>query len=158
MMTVLSDSTTATRPAVLLVESRRTSFTESVLGRGDVEVMLLRLDSLDLGEEYVRRTAHVPTFTLKTSEPLEDEAARYLRWVKGTRGLPRPRFFCDPDEALQETAQSFAARVDLPHVSPQQSAWVREETATKDRHAGLGLPHAGAQAARELVEARSILA
>ncbi|MFD1277054.1 hypothetical protein ACFQ51_50370 [Streptomyces kaempferi] len=41
--------------------------------------------------------------------------------MKGTRGLPRPRFFCNPNEALQDRAQRFAALVDLPHLTPARS-------------------------------------
>ncbi|WP_394425925.1 ATP-grasp domain-containing protein [Streptomyces sp. SGAir0957] len=129
-------------PTVLFVESRRATFTDHVLARDDVDVVLLRFDSVPLSEEYVERTAHVPTFTLNTSAPLEEEAARYLRWVKGTPALPRPRFFCNPNEALQADAQRFAELVDLPHLSQEQVGWVRDKTTMKDRYAELGIPHA----------------
>ncbi|GGJ51622.1 ATP-grasp domain-containing protein [Streptomyces brasiliensis] len=140
------------RPAVLLVESRRTTFTDHVLARDDVDVVLLRFDSVPLSEEYVQRTAHVPTFTLDTSAPLEDEAARYLRWMKGTRNLPRPRHFCNPNEALQSAAQRFAALVDLPHLSEEQVGWVRNKMTMKDRYAQLGIPHARYRPAGDLAD------
>jgi hypothetical protein len=133
---------TSSRPAVLLVESRRATFTDSVLSRTDVDVVLLRFDSVPLSEDHLRRTAHLPTFTLRTAAPLHEEAARYLRWMKGTRDLPRPRFFCNPNEALQDRAQRFAALVDLPHLTPRQVAWVRNKKTMKDRYAELGIPHA----------------
>lgn len=105
------------RPAVLLVEGGRPTGTEHALRDGGAEVMLLRLDSLELSAEYIARTAHIPTFTLNTSAPLMDEAARYLRWVKGTKGLPRPRLVRTADAALRGTARDFAALVDLPHAA-----------------------------------------
>ncbi|MGW2649303.1 ATP-grasp domain-containing protein [Streptomyces sp. NPDC001393] len=134
--------TPTARPAVLLVESRRATFTDHVLAREDVDVVLLRFDTVQLTEDYIARTAHVPTFTLDTSAPLEDEAARYLRWMKGTRGLPRPTHFCNPNEALQATAQRFAALVGLPHLSEEQVGWVRNKMTMKDRYAEIGIPHA----------------
>ncbi|GHE14132.1 ATP-grasp domain-containing protein [Streptomyces alanosinicus] len=134
--------TPATRPAVLLVESRRATFTDHVLARDDVDVVLLRFDTVRLTDDYLARTAHVPTFTLDTSAPLQDEAARYLRWMKGTKGLPRPTHFCNPNEALQAAAQRFAALVDLPHLSEEQVGWVRNKMTMKDRYAELGIPHA----------------
>ncbi|WP_330343114.1 ATP-grasp domain-containing protein [Streptomyces sp. NBC_00557] len=142
--------TPAARPAVLLVESRRATFTDHVLARDDVDVVLLRFDTVQLTEEYIARTAHVPTFTLNTSAPLEDEAARYLRWMKGTRGLPRPTHFCNPNEALQAAAQRFAALVDLPHLSEEQVGWVRNKMTMKDRYAELGIPHAAYRPVRAL--------
>ncbi|MFD1277055.1 hypothetical protein ACFQ51_50375 [Streptomyces kaempferi] len=60
---------TPSRPAVLLVESRRAAFTDSVLARDDVDVVLLRFDCVPLSEDYLRRTAHLPTFTLRTAAP-----------------------------------------------------------------------------------------
>jgi biotin carboxylase len=143
-------TTEPTRPVVLLVESRRATFTDHVLARDDVDVVLLRFDSVPLSEEYVARTAHVPRFTLDTSAPLEDEAARYLRWMKGTDGLPRPRFFCNPNEALQADAQRFAALVDLPHLSEEQVGWVRNKMTMKDRYAQLAIPHAAYRPVRVL--------
>ncbi|MFD7029002.1 hypothetical protein ACFWAR_13315 [Streptomyces sp. NPDC059917] len=108
--------------AILLAESPRTAFAESVLGRGEVEVVLLRLDSMPLGRAYLRRTAHVPTFTLDPEATLLDEAARYLRWAKGTKGLPRPRFVCGGDPEAGEVARRFGALVDLPELTPEQLA------------------------------------
>ncbi|MFI5986700.1 hypothetical protein ACIBEA_38300 [Streptomyces sp. NPDC051555] len=111
--------------AILLAESPRTAFAESVLGRGEVEVVLLRLDSMPLGRAYLRRTAHVPTFTLDPGAALMDEAARYLRWAKGTKGLPRPRFVCGGDPEAGEVARRFGALVDLPELTPEQLAPAR---------------------------------
>ncbi|MFE2308096.1 ATP-dependent carboxylate-amine ligase [Streptomyces sp. NPDC059411] len=128
-----------TRPVVLLVESRRATFTDSALSRDDVTVVLLRFDSVELSPHYVQRTSHVPTFTLETAAPLEDEAARYLRWTADA-GI-RPQFFCNPNEALQADAQRFAALVGLPHLGREQVGWVRNKMSMKDRYAELGIPH-----------------
>lgn len=130
----------AERPVVLMVESRRATFTESVLARDDVDTVLLRFDSVPLTQEYLDRTADVATFTLDTAKPLEDEAARYLRWVATTEVVPE--FFCNPNEALQADAQRFASLVGLPHLSQEQVAWVRNKMTMKDRYAELGIPHA----------------
>ncbi|MFC7310288.1 ATP-dependent carboxylate-amine ligase [Streptomyces monticola] len=134
-------SSAPSRPTVLLVESRRTTFTDSVLGRDDVDVVLLRFDSVPLTEDYIRRTAHIPTFTLHTAADLAQEAARYLHWLTTSPDVPRPAYFCNPNEALQATAQRFAGLVGLPHLSQEQVAWVRDKTTMKDRYAELGIPH-----------------
>ncbi|MGQ4388827.1 hypothetical protein [Streptomyces sp. SAS_270] len=116
---------TPIRPAVLLVESSRaTAFTDSLLSRDDVDVVLLRCDSAALSADYLQRTAHVPTFTLDSTQPLLEEAARYLRWMKGTRNLPRPRMVCALPEARQTDTRRFAALVDLPHLTGQQVTWM----------------------------------
>lgn len=130
----------STRPVVLLVESRRATFTDSVLSRDDVMVVLLRFDSVQLSPQYIERTAHIPTFTLATAAPLEDEAARYLSWIEAAGVLPQ--YFCNPNEALQADAQRFAALVGLPHLDQEQVAWVRNKMSMKDRYAELGIPHA----------------
>jgi len=133
-------TTPPARPAVLLVESRRSTFTESVLNRDDVDVVLLRFDSVPLTEEYLKRTADVATFTLATAAPLEEEAARYREWIRDAAVVPG--HFCNPNEALQASAQRFAALVGLPHLSEEQVAWVRNKATMKDRYAQLGIPHA----------------
>ncbi|MET9958576.1 hypothetical protein ABZ128_05720 [Streptomyces sp. NPDC006326] len=128
-MTTLTAPATLTAPgqapgpapsAVLLVESPLSPSAGLALRRDGVEVILLRFDhdAVHLSPEYVARTAGLPVFTLDTSAPLMDEAARYLRWVKGTKGLPRPRFLHNPDGELQQTAGAFASLVDLPQLSP----------------------------------------
>ncbi|MEU7553034.1 hypothetical protein AB0B01_11920 [Streptomyces sp. NPDC044571] len=106
--------------AVLLVESPLAPSADLALRRDGVEVMVLRFDhdAVHLSAEYLARTADLPVFTLDTAAPLMDEAARYLRWVKGTKGLPRPRFLYNPDGELQQTAGAFASLVDLPQLSP----------------------------------------
>lgn len=138
------ETTPSARPAVLLVESRRSAFTESVLSRTDVEVVLLRFDSVPLTEEHLRRTADIPTFTLATAVPLEEEAARYREWIRDAAFVPG--HFCNPNEALQADAQRFASLVGLPHLSEEQVAWVRNKTTMKDRYAELGIAHAAYRA------------
>ncbi|MDJ0384756.1 hypothetical protein [Streptomyces sp. G-G2] len=108
--------------AILLAESPRTAFAESLLARGGPEVILLRTDSMPLSRAYVRRTAGVATFTLDSAASPMDEAARYLRWVKGTKGLPRPRSVCGGDTESAELARWFGALVDLPERAPGQLA------------------------------------
>ncbi|MET9697436.1 hypothetical protein ABZY31_10975 [Streptomyces sp. NPDC006529] len=106
--------------AILLAESPRTAFAESVLGRGEVRVVLLRTAGMPLSRAYLRRTARVPTFTLDPAAAPMDEAARYLRWVKGTKGLPRPWFVSGGDAEAGEVARRFGALVDLPELTPEQ--------------------------------------
>ncbi|GAA0617282.1 ATP-grasp domain-containing protein [Streptomyces crystallinus] len=146
-------SVPADRPVVLLVESRRATFTENVLSRDDVTVVLLRFDSIALTQEYKDRTAAVPTFTLDTSAPLEREAERYLQWVAQT-GLV-PTYFCNPNEALQADAQKFAELAGLPHLSQEQVAWVRNKMTMKDRYAELGISHPAYRPVKTLADVES---
>jgi hypothetical protein len=138
----------AARPAVLLVEGRRAAFTDHVLSRDDVDVVLLRPDCLPLSEAHLRRTAHIPTFTLDTAAPVQDEAARYLRWMKGTKNLLRPYFFCDPDRAPQAATERFAALVDLPHPAGERAGRVPDRTALYECYDRLGIPHAAYRTVR----------
>lgn len=136
------------RPVLLLVDNRPSEFTEYVLGRRDVDVVLLRFDEFAdvvphwppwgrLPASYRERTAHVPAFDVRADRPLEDEAARYQAWVST---LPRvPRFFCNPEEHLQEIAHRFAGLVGLPHLCEQQVRWVRDKTAMKEKFRELGV-------------------
>lgn len=106
------------RPAVLLVDSPLSPAAGTLGGlrRAGVDVILLRFDfdAACLDAEHARQTARFPVFVLDGSEPLMNEAARYLRWVKGTKGLPRPRSLHAPDAELHETVRAFAQLVDLP--------------------------------------------
>jgi hypothetical protein len=140
--------TAAERPVLLLVDNRPSEFTHYVLSREDVQVVLLRFDEFanvmpnwppwgQLPERYLRSTAHVPAFSVRADRPLEEEARRYLKWV--TEMPEQPRFFCNPEEHLQEIAQRFAGLAGLPHLSEQQVRWVRKKPDMKDKFRELGI-------------------
>jgi biotin carboxylase len=141
----------ADRPVLLLVDNRPSDFIRYVMGRSDIDVVLLRLDAFaevtpywpewgQLPRNHRDETAHLKSFDLRADVSLEKEAARFTRWVGS---LPaRPRFFCNPEEHAQEVANRFAALVGLPHLTERQVRWVRDKAAMKDRFAELGIPAA----------------
>jgi biotin carboxylase len=141
--------TSADRPVLLLVDNRPSEFTRYVLSREDVQVVLLRFDEFAdvmpnwppwglLPDSYLRETTSLPAFSVCAHRPLEEEASRYLKWV--TTLPEQPRYFCNPEEHLQEIAQRFAGLVGLPHLSEQQVRWVRKKPDMKDKFQELGIP------------------
>ena len=89
-------STAPERPSLLLVDDRPTTFTTHVLGRDDLDVVLLRFAEArdDLPAEHLAATAHRPAFWLRGRADQRREADRYLAW---SATLPNPpRHFCNP--------------------------------------------------------------
>ncbi|MEU1407867.1 ATP-dependent carboxylate-amine ligase [Streptomyces sp. NPDC005728] len=137
------------RPVILLADNRPTAFIDYALAREDVDVVLLRFDDRftettphwpswgRLPQWYLERTADMPSFTLHADRPLHQEAARYREW-NSTLPAP-PRYFCNPEEHLQEIAHRFAGLVGLPHLSEQQVRWVRNKADMKTRFRELGI-------------------
>ncbi|MEU2060972.1 ATP-dependent carboxylate-amine ligase [Streptomyces sp. NPDC013455] len=124
------------RPALLLVISRRRRFTRHVLDRPDIDTVLLCPETSTVEVPDGR-----PAFRLRAGVPAEEEAARYRRWLFDL-GLPRPAFFCNPDEAAQPLAHRFAAAAGLPHLSPRQVRLVTDKVAMKELFAAADLPAA----------------
>ena len=139
------------RPTLLLVDNRPSDFSRYILAQTDIDVVLLRFDDFAdqtphwpswgrLPSDYRDATADVPAFDVRPDRPLEDEAARYLAWAAS---LPAPpRYFCNPEEHIQELAHRFAGLVGLPHLDDQQVRWVRNKAEMKVRFAELGIPTA----------------
>ncbi|MFG2744793.1 DegT/DnrJ/EryC1/StrS family aminotransferase [Streptomyces chartreusis] len=128
------------RPCLLLVDGRPGTFTDHVLSRDDLDLVLLRFEEhlSSLPTDHLLRTADIPTFTIDADADIRREAERYLTWVAG---LPtRPAHFCNPQEPLQEISQRFAGLVGLPHLDAEQVAWVRDKTAMKRRFREIGIP------------------
>lgn len=96
------------RPCLLLVDGLLGTFTDHVLSRDDLDLVLLRFEEhlSSLPADHLLRTADIPTFTIAADADIWREAERYLTWVAG---LPaRPAHFCNPQEPLQEISQRFA--------------------------------------------------
>lgn len=125
------------KPAVLLVESRRSTFTEHVLARTDIEVGLLCISSESELQEALQSRG-VPCFRLDMAARLEDEAERFGNWSRQC-GF-RPTYFCNPNEALQSVAQAFADLLGLPALSEWQVAVVRNKIAMKTFYRQHGIP------------------
>ncbi|GFH38971.1 ATP-grasp domain-containing protein [Streptomyces pacificus] len=138
----------AGRPALLLVVSRRRRFTRHVLDRPDIDTVLLRPETSTVEVPDGR-----PAFHLRAGAPAEDEAARYRRWLSGL-GLPRPTFFCNPDEAAQPLAHRFAAAAGLPHLAPRQVRLATDKLAMKELFAAAGLPAARFRAVNSATEVK----
>ncbi|TXS35472.1 hypothetical protein EAO75_44425, partial [Streptomyces sp. uw30] len=128
------------RPCLLLVDGRPGTFTDHVLSRDDLDLVLLRFEEhlSSLPTDHLLRTADIPTFTIAVDADIRREAERYLTWVAGLR--VRPAHFCNPQEPLQEISQRFAGLVGLPHLDAEQVAWVRDKTAMKRRFLEIGIP------------------
>ncbi|MFB7500605.1 ATP-dependent carboxylate-amine ligase [Streptomyces sp. NPDC056161] len=138
----MNSSTDAGQRRLLLVESRRATFNESLLARPDVTTVLLRL-----GDSSTRSHGSGPDgqdaensrhmFVLDSSRSIDQEAARYREWV-GHIGVV-PEYFCNPNEAVQPQAQAFAAAVGLPHLTQEQVLLVHEKPAMKKLYHRIGL-------------------
>ncbi len=136
---------------LLLVESRRATFNESLLARPDVTTVLLRLGdsstrSHGSGPAGEDAEGARPVFTLDSSRSLDEEAARYREWTRSIGVIPE--YFCNPNEAVQPQAQAFAATVGLPHLTQEQVLLVHEKPAMKKLYSRMGLR----SAAHELVD------
>ena len=149
------------RPVLLLVDNRVSDFTQYVLNRRDVSVVLLRFDEFAdtvphwppwgrLPRSWRDETRHVPSFDVSAKRSLEDEAQRYRRWVSASPVVPT--WFCNPEEHVQEIGHRFAALVGLPHLDGEQVAWVRDKVAMKQRFTQLGIPTAAHRAVDQPVE------
>ncbi|MFE9660201.1 ATP-dependent carboxylate-amine ligase [Streptomyces sp. NPDC005955] len=121
---------------LLLVVSRRRSFTRHVLERSDIDTVLLRPQTSSVEVPDGR-----PVFPLRAGISAEAEAERYQRWLS-RMGLPRPTFFCNPDESAQSLAHRFASAAGLPHLSPRQVRLSTDKLAMKELFAAAGLPAA----------------
>ncbi|MFE4858495.1 ATP-grasp domain-containing protein [Streptomyces sp. NPDC056670] len=124
------------RGPLLLVISRRRSFTRHVLSRSDIDTILLRPESSSVEVPYGQ-----DPFVLRTDAPPAVEAARFREWTED-RGLAFPRYFCNPDEAVQSLVHRFAAAAGLPHLSPEQVRLTTDKIAMKELFAAAGLPAA----------------
>jgi biotin carboxylase len=133
-----------TRPVLLLVESKRARFSEHVKKRTDLDTILLRLGSESdrLGANAPRGTDadEKPTFALDEHADLGSEIERFHAWTSAIGQVPT--YFCNPNEAVQATAQRFARAAGLPALSEEQVAQVHEKPAMKAMYAELGIPHA----------------
>ncbi|MGH3717723.1 MAG: ATP-grasp domain-containing protein [Pseudonocardiaceae bacterium] len=129
------------RPGLLLVDDRPTSFSRYVVGRADIDVVLLRFEQVrhELPASYLEDTAHLRSFWVRSDVPLDQEARRYRSWVRSSPGTTAPEFFCNPSEPRQALAHRFAGMTGLPHLDEQQVSWVRNKVAMKDRFRKLGL-------------------
>ncbi|MFI1379547.1 ATP-dependent carboxylate-amine ligase [Embleya sp. NPDC020886] len=142
----------STRPVLLMVDDRASSFTRHAARALPQELVLLRFAELrgDLSEDYLRETAHLPAFWVREGVPLAQEARRYRDWAGE---LPvAPTRFCNPSEPRQHLAQRFAALVGLPHLSERQVTWVRDKAAMKERFRELGLRTAAFARVRSAAE------
>ncbi|MFI6846198.1 MULTISPECIES: ATP-dependent carboxylate-amine ligase [unclassified Kitasatospora] len=124
---------------LLMVDDRPSSFTRYAARELADRLVLLRFAEtrLDLPEDYLLETAHLPAFWVREGVPAEEEAKRYREWAAG---LPvPPTRFCNPSEPRQAVAQRFAALAGLPHLTEQQVTLVRDKAAMKARFRELGL-------------------
>ncbi|MGW8970038.1 ATP-grasp domain-containing protein [Streptomyces platensis] len=130
---------------LLLVDDRPNSFTRYALRHRPEELVLLRFEEArdDLPAGYLRDTAQLPAFWVRSDVPLTEEARRYRDWI--ARQPVRPVHFCNPSEPRQHIAQRFAGLVGLPHLTTEQVRWVRDKAAMKDKFRALGLRTAAYQ-------------
>lgn len=129
---------------LLLVESRRATFIDSLLARPDVTTVMLRL-----GDSSTRSHGSGGAgaddgdgdegniFVLDSSRSIDEEAARYREWTARIGMVPE--YFCNPNEAVQPQAQTFAAAVGLPHLTQEQVLLVHEKPSMKKLYDRIGL-------------------
>lgn len=134
---------------LLLVDSRRRSFTDSVLSRPDIDVLMLRIDSAT----PVSAPADAPAFVLRQSRPIAREVARFKAW--SSRAGLVPTHFCNQDEAAQRPANAFAALLGLAALTPRQVRLVTDKDAMKGLYAELGIPTARHRLVSSVAEVRA---
>lgn len=124
---------------LLMVDDRPSSFTRYAARELGGRLVLLRFAAtrLDLPEDYLLETAHLPAFWVREGVAAPEEARRYREWAAG---LPvAPTRFCNPSEPRQAEAQRFAALAGLPHLTERQVALVRDKAVMKACFRELGL-------------------
>lgn len=129
-------------PSILLVQSRRSKFTQSALNRKDIRVVLLAI----AGDEVGLADLPSPAFILDPACGLAEEVARFQQWAAAHQF--KPEYFCNPNEAMQHTAQRFAAALGLPHLTLAQVELVRNKVAMKTLYQQHGIPCAAFSAVR----------
>jgi biotin carboxylase len=147
----VNDRTGGRQRRLLLVESRRETFTDSLLARPDVTTVLLRLGAA-AAQSVNPGTAGLPVFELDPAAPPAAQVARYREWTARTGTVPE--YFCNPNEAVQPQAQAFAAAAGLPHLTQEQVRLVHEKPAMKDLYQRIGLPSAAYRLVRTPGEIR----
>lgn len=137
------------RPVLLLVDSRRRSFTDSVLSRSDIDVLILRLDSAT----PISAPADAPAFVLRRNRLIASEVARFRDW--SSRAGLVPTHFCNQDETAQQPANAFAALLGLAALTPRQVRLVTDKDAMKGLYARLGIPTARHRMVSSVAEVRA---
>lgn len=139
-------------PSILLVQSRRSTFTRSALSRKDIRVALLAI----AGDEVDLVGLSSPAFILDPTCGLAEEVTRFQRWAAAHQF--NPNYFCNPNEAMQHIAQRFAAALGLPHLTQAQVELVRNKVAMKMLYQQHGIPCAAFSVVRSSSDVDSFAA
>lgn len=139
-------------PSVILVQSRRSTFAESVMRREDIRVAILSIASDDSGFS----DASTPVFTLDPLLDLDEEVARFRGWA--AEHDFKPEYFCNPNEAMQQMAQGFARALGLPHLTSEQVELVRNKVAMKNLYQQHGIPCAEFSVVRTISDVEAFAA
>lgn len=121
------------RHTLLFVEEVKSSLSQKVIERKDINVVLLRFEqSISLFDnEYLKKTESIPSFVYNKVNGIEDEVVRFKKFCK-THKIDITSFYND-SEYNQELVQEFAQRLNLPDsLNKYQSLCVRDKAKMKD--------------------------
>ncbi|KAF1366606.1 ATP-grasp domain-containing protein [Yokenella regensburgei] len=124
------------KPLVILVCSKRETFTNHVLKRTDVDVCFLNF--VKPGQAVVQRNQGIGQFDFLLKNNYTEECRRFQRWCS-ERSLT-PDYFCNPNEEMQHFAQRFARDIGLPALTDIQVEIVRNKVAMKEFYHRIGVP------------------
>ena len=135
----------AVNPTLVFVDDRPGPLLDALAKRTDIAPVLLRFsDALsDLPREHLARTQRFPSFMVDTDRDAAAEAQRFRAWMDAQGHSVE--YFCNPSEARQDIAHTFARQAGLPALSAEQVLWVRDKSAMKHKLRAIGF-HVAAHA------------
>ncbi len=124
-------------PTLLFVEECESTLSRSIASNLGVRVVLLRFEGVVFSSAHLKRTEHLPCFTLEKVDSVERAAAKFRVFCE-EREIAITHFFND-SEYFQERVQQFAWELGLSGaLDARQSLLVRDKGAMKDLLADLG--------------------
>jgi hypothetical protein len=127
-----------TRKTLLFVEEVKSSLSQKVVSRKDIQVILVRFkQSMFFDNQYLTRTAHIPTFIIDKTYSIESEVSRFKKFCK--KNNIKIDYFYNDSEYNQEFIQDFARQARLPgSLDKYQALCVRDKAVMKDMLQGIG--------------------
>lgn len=127
------------KPMLLFVEEVKSSLSQKVISRIDVNVVLLRFkSSMNFDSDYMALTSGRLSFIYEKEFTVEEEVERFKVFCKVNNIVID--FFYNDSEYNQELIQEFARRLDLKgSLDSHQSLCVRDKGVMKDKINEIGL-------------------
>lgn len=125
------------KKTILLVCSKRVTFTNHVLSRDDINIVLLSFN--DVAKSYLSNSQNF-IFHYNNEKTMSEEVIRFNEWCASNH--LKIDYFCNPNEAMQEKAQAFAKMLSLNSLTDHQVKAVRNKIYMKQFYQKINIPHA----------------